>query len=604
MKTKTTPGRRRSSAYALLIVLGVTAVAALTLAATINRTSTVASLNERNNQYIVNLNAAEAAVEKVYGRMAYDFQAFGLGAVETNLALYRVAVPTTNESTFWKNFSFSDGKGNVGRTYVNFISNYSGALPSQYPGLTCIPSPVYRVLSNAKSQGTYAQSTTAVQEDVLLGLVPITTYAIFYNELLEFSTCATMEVNGRVHANSPIYVGAGSSATLTFNGAVTTSSTLSAPYNNGASWGSAWRTTFNADPDYKTNVPSVTISLPMTNTIALIQMPPAGEVPNSTVGKERMYNKAQVVVLVSNTTITTMIRSSVSGLVPGSDPSPLTVTTNFSAALANFPFLNISNKFMDQREVGKTNAVTQVDLGKYSAWLKTNAAVLSKFPSGSGTYPTILYVADNRTTNSKLLTAVRVTNGIAPPSNGGLGFTLATPNPLYVFGNYNCTNSSHLGTTNTTSSVPSALMSDALTILSTNWTDSQSFSAYSGSSTTWDAAGKTTVNAAILTGIVPSTGTANTAFSGGVHNITRLLEDWSKSQLWLNTSIVCLFHSKKATGKFVNPGTYYSPPERHFSFDPNFLNPARQPPGIPCALVPIRFNWAVPPPNTVTYNVP
>jgi hypothetical protein len=57
-----------------------------------------------------------------------------------------------------------------------------------------------------------------------------------------------------------------------------------------------------------------------------------------------------------------------------------------------------------------------------------------------------------------------------------------------------------------------------------------------------------------------------------------------------------------ATHQFVNPGTYYQPPTRQFSFDLNFLNPAKVPPGVPTALVPIRFGWTTPPPGTVTYN--
>jgi hypothetical protein len=106
--------------------------------------------------------------------------------------------------------------------------------------------------------------------------------------------------------------------------------------------------------------------------------------------------------------------------------------------------------------------------------------------------------------------------------------------------------------------------------------------------------------------VVPSTGPAAGQFSGGVHNLPRLLEGWSGVNLWLNTSIVCLYNSAVATNVFVTPGgagSYYTAPTRHFSFDLNFFDPAKQPPGIPTALVPIRFNWTIPPPNTVTYNV-
>jgi hypothetical protein len=158
-----------------------------------------------------------------------------------------------------------------------------------------------------------------------------------------------------------------------------------------------------------------------------------------------------------------------------------------------------------------------------------------------------------------------------------------------------------LGTTNTTSSMPCAFISDALTILSSSWQDSKSSSSY-----TTRTAANTTVNAAILTGIVPSTGSTSTTFSGGVHNLPRLLEDWNSPStytLTLNTAIMNLFNSQIATHMFVNPGTYYDPPTRQFSYDLNFQDPAKQPPGIPCALVLIRLNWATPPPNTITYNV-
>ena len=66
-----------------------------------------------------------------------------------------------------------------------------------------------------------------------------------------------------------------------------------------------------------------------------------------------------------------------------------------------------------------------------------------------------------------------------------------------------------------------------------------------------------------------------------------------------------------ATNQFRNP-TGFSPspdksllfpPTRLWGFDPNFANPAKQPQGVPTALVPIRFNWTVPPPGVTNYNV-
>ena len=154
--------------FMVLIMVGVSLVI---LSATMRRTGTVAILNDRNNQHAVDLNAAEAAVEKAVARMSYDFQTYGIGYLNANLPLYRSYVPNANENSFWSNFEFSDGQGSVGSNYVAKIADYSGPLPSQYPGRTCINSPVYRVLSNVRDpNGRNPDVTAAVQVDVLAAL--------------------------------------------------------------------------------------------------------------------------------------------------------------------------------------------------------------------------------------------------------------------------------------------------------------------------------------------------------------------------------------------------------------------------------------------------
>ncbi len=594
----------------LFMVLIMVGVSLLILSATMQRTGTVALLNDRNNQYGVNLNAAEAAVEKAVARMSYDFQTYGIGQMNLNLGYYRTNVPTANENTFWSDYQFSDGQGNAGRTYVNQIGTFSGPLPSQYPGRTCIASPVYRVLSNVRAPNSRNPNVTAaVQVDVLAALVPITQWAIFYNGLLEFSSCATMTVNGPVHANGSVYTG--SSSVLTVNGTVTTTGTQSSPANNGtSSW--SQKGVFNGNPKKSENVPviSLAIGTNMANVHTIIEMPTPGVGATNATERARLYNLAQVILLVSNTTVTAKIQAAPSaGEVPGSDPSPTIIgpvyTTNYSAMASNFPFLVTTNVFTDQRE-SYTGArkvyAADVDLAKYKAWITTNALV-----TGKTVAPTILYVANNRTPSATVLPGVRVKNGKDLPSNGGLGFTVATHNPLYVWGHYNQPTDAYLGTTNTTTTVPAALMSDALTILSANWVDANSLN----TPATRDAA-NTTVNAAILTGVMPSTGSGNTVFSGGVHNLPRLLEDWlnvsgGQRTLTINTSILNLFTSKTATNQFRNPinfglsNPYYDPPVRQFSYDLNFRDYNKTPPGIPTALVLIRKDWAMPPPNRVDY---
>jgi len=185
--------------------------------------------------------------------------------------------------------------------------------------------------------------------------------------------------------------------------------------------------------------------------------------------------------------------------------------------------------------------------------------------------------------------------GAQLPSNGSLGFTVATPNPLYVWGNYNvqtatsATNAS-AATTNTSNTVSAALFCDALTVLSSHWKDAESYMTFVKGNSAY-AAMDDTINAVIVTGNMPSTDSTGTGFSGGVHNLARLLEDWSSADanLWLNTSLCRLWTSQAATNQFRNPSgfnpapvnPYYSPPMRHYNYDQKFQNPAQTPPGVP-----------------------
>ncbi|MFO1487144.1 MAG: hypothetical protein U1F65_01580 [Verrucomicrobiota bacterium] len=612
MKTNFSSGRNAVAAgYALLIVLGMTAASALILSGTLRRTYTVSKLNDRNNQYSLTLNAAEAACEKVYARICYDFSTPGLalGAVTSNTAsgLYANYIPSSSENSYWTNFVFSDAQGHDNKVYVQYLTSYSGNLPSQFTSggtnlLATLNAPVYRIVANARMKNARHNLTNAVQEDVLLAMVPLSTRALFSNTNMEFVRCAPLTVNGTVHANGHIFTGCLSSSTLNFNSQVTCVGVTLKTNLDGLSL-SSLSGAVNYNGGKLTNNPPVVLSLNMTNTHMLIDVPPSGEDPNSTDGQQRLYNKAQVVLTVSNSTVTMKIRN---GTLPGADASPVTITaTNLTTDLAKKFYFLSTNAFTDQRE-SRTVLATQVDMGKYKNWLSTNASISSKFPTGSGSYPTILFVDDNRTVSGSQFTAIRVTNGIALPDNGGLGFTLATPDPLYVWGHYNSSSNGvpiNLGTTNTTWAVPSALMSDALTVLSPSWQDSHSNDAYSSGVR---VASSTTINAAVLTGLVYSTGNSSTTYSGGIYNMPRLLEDWGNGgavTLTLNTSLINLFQSKVATHQWQDPGSYYNAPTRKFSFDMNFFNPAKQPPGMPCALMPVRFNYCAPPPNTVTYNV-
>ncbi len=442
-------------------------------------------------------------------------------------------------------------------------------------------------------------------------------YAIYYNSLLEFTWCPPMTVNGTVYCSTNIYTG--SAWSLIFNSYVEAGGTLSSPpWDGHATTDYSFAAKYNAA--YVTNAPALALPIGAANTSGacreIINLPPPGGDTNQFLAAQRYYNKAGLVLLVSNSVITAIIKNSMD------DPAPAVINanyyptntswTNYSAITNNFPFLSLTNFWpsnsipasalmTDQRENAKV-LLTDVDMGKLIRWLFTNPAVNAKFPNTNGIYasataaPNILYVADNRSYTNGWLTAVRLRNAQWIPTNMFIfngtntpsGFTVATPNPLYIYGNYNCPNSAYFGSTNTAAAgaYPAALICDALTVLSRNWQDSQS-------ALTLGAAGKSvvtsatdvTLNAAIIAGVVYSTGSGNTQFSGGVQNLPRLLEDWgsgnSSITLTLNTSLVNLFSSARATNQFQNPGVYYETPSRQFNLDPNFLSSWKLPPGTP-----------------------
>ncbi len=462
---------------------------------------------------------------------------------------------------------------------------------SFYTNLTCF---VSNGLYNAPVTATVAANecqftlpvTNAQQYFKLMPMrqIPLFQFFIFYDGLLEFSTAGTMNINGPVHANGPIYTGSGSP--LTFYDTVTTGVGISSPTNAGSSPPWAYTGVFLGNPANVTNTLPLRPDAGTNDLHAIIEMPPPGEYPESQMGRQRYYNKAAIVLLVSNTTATVLIKSSPTDVSP-INISVTTFGTNSLALRNTFPFLSITNLFIDRREAEytylfmKTNRLTQIDIGLYNQWLLTNSAVNAKFPPFSGSWPNILYVADNRTSSNTNMYSVRLTNAVAIPTNGNTGFTLATRNPLYVWGDYNCS-PEFASTTNTIGAQPASLVCDAFTILSSNWTDISSYQPFSTSYAIFYAT-NTTVNAAIITGNVPSTGITTSKFSGGIHNLPRLLENWSVGGVafTLNTSLVCLFNSTVATNKFVWPGITYSPATRRWSFDQNFKDLTKLPPGTP-----------------------
>jgi hypothetical protein len=650
MNLRISPCNARRAGYTLLTTLILTGAITAMLAATLSRTMTGEKLNDRDNAWQSANAAAEAATEKVLSRMMVDFANGAEVSLSNNLTLYRTGLlPTTNENSFWTNFVFSDGNGNNNATYV-FRTTVTPNPPyvtlmQQYPGLSAFAA-TYRILSNARYTYNGYNITGVVQQDIQMAEIPVFQFAIFYNTLLEYSDCAPMVVNGRVHCNTNINVGCTSSGSLAFNYFVDCSGIITNPPAGGisqASWVAA-NTTYNGTPSpgYGTGEPVLT--LPVGTNSAdpnavreIINPAPALESPTNPISSQRYYNKADMLIIITNVqvgatwvtnTTNVMTTNGVLVLVKNTmydiSPTQFMVTNgittgtsngvNYAAAWSNWVaygftnWLSLTNTFYDQRQ-GANQHVVQIDVYKLGQWIGTNGGTTNIYLNGkwTGTTPFngIIYIQDNRTATNGWQNCVRLVNG-QNITNGlyASGLTVATQNPLYIAGYYNCpSTTTNVGSTNTTACRPCSVICDALTILSPNWTNLNYDSISTGAFTSRPAIDDT-VNTAILTGNVMTTDTTATGFSGGVHNLTRLLENWSGHNLWLNTSIICLYTSVQATAQFQMPGAYYNPPSRHFSFDLNYTTSTGLPPGTPLIDRMIRAGWGIAPPNDVTYYSP
>jgi hypothetical protein len=179
------------------------------------------------------------------------------------------------------------------------------------------------------------------------------------------------------------------------------------------------------------------------------------------------------------------------------------------------------------------------------------------------------------------------------PANGAQGLTVASENPVYVEGNYNACGSAYTscasgGFTDVAGSahVSSAVIADAVTLLSLNWNDIRSFTS------PHNAGGRTAATTwyrlAIISGKgiafpyqVFATVEADRGSDGGVHNFLRYIENWGGSTLNYWGSMVSLYYNRQATGVFKCCGNVYSPPTRAYQFDNDFLTPGLLPPRTP-----------------------
>lgn len=636
MNTRSHESRPRAGAASLVLVLVVTAACILVVSGVLSWTGGNNHLTQRLNRYDVSKVAAAAATEKVAARMMRDFQNDDNAAVLNNLDVYRSLIPTAEDllsvvglltlpsSQEWSAFEFSDAQGNVGQTYVGVASPWMYTnIGVRFPGLKGHCS-TYRLISNTRNTASTLQPVSAIKQDVMLVSVPVFHYQIFYGPDLEIAPGAGMTVAGRVHCNRNIYCQP--AEWLTFRGPVTASGRL---LRDKHPLDPVMRT---AGPvqclgGYESGVNTMHLALGTNTSLAaahsIIEVPPLLELVDSTFGRQRLYNKADLIIRVLDTggVATSGAYNNFTTIIPWSELAestsvfPGTWTISLLQAgrpdddddddddgRQNNPDDNGNNGDNGRRtrkrpgwlnRPGATNTVAGVVTTNVTFFnARENKTVLcteidivqliAKFDyltSLLGRPVKTLYVADLRTQSSGTQSGVRIVGGETLPSGG---LTIVTPNPLYIWGHYNVP-TAYLGTTNTSASVPAALIGDAITLLSANWLDANSTKTLSAR-----VARSTTVNAALLGGIVP---TGSGYYSGGLENFPRLLEDWSTQTLTFNGSMVALYHSAVATAPWGAGAGIYKPPRRAWWYDSKLSDKSGLPPNTPEVRTIIRKGW-------------
>lgn len=176
----------------------------------------------------------------------------------------------------------------------------------------------------------------------------------------------------------------------------------------------------------------------------------------------------------------------------------------------------------------------------------------------------------------------QLTSGIDIPD----GFTIATNGLLYVWGNFNADGLSGTGSSilpDSANERPALIAADAVTVLSAGST-LQSISTAIQSSVNF-----TEVSAAILTGLIPTRPGTDLIWSGGVHNLVRLLESWDVVYRFRG-SLGVLYENEVAKGKYhEDHNSFYSPPTRDMGYH-QYLSQGRFPPATPIKRTVRRMN--------------
>lgn len=214
----------------------------------------------------------------------------------------------------------------------------------------------------------------------------------------------------------------------------------------------------------------------------------------------------------------------------------------------------ISEKeFFDGREE-KYVTVTEIDM---------------ELLNGSGYFPDngLIYAVRTDASDSQP-NGIRVMNG--SELTGAL--TFVSEDPIYVWGDYN-----------TEDKQAASFICDAWNILSNKWDDTKEDGHL-------PKAQATTINACVITGIVPSV--PGSQYSGGFENFPRYHENWTNKLCCLRGSFANFWESEFGCGRWLYGSDNYTAPIRDWDFDSSLLDINNLPPYTPRTVRIIKRVWS------------